>query len=158
MNKVEHDLTIFLNVVEDPNWYNLREGGLKGKYGEEARRKIREHHADMSGEKHPLYGKHITEEHNKKLQEGHRKKCSGKNNPCYGRRLSEDAKNKLIDLLSKQVYQYDKDNNLIKIWKSATEVKRELGYSNSSIAKCCRGELKQAYGYKWSYTPITQND
>ena len=158
LNKAEYDLTIFLNVVEDPDWYNLKEGGLKGAYGEETRRKIRENHVDMSGTNHPLYGKHITEEHAKKLQEGHRKKCSGENNPWYGRRHSEDTKNKLSDSLSKQVYQYDENGNLIKIWKSASKIKRELGYSNSSIAKCCRGELNQAYGYKWSYAPITQSD
>jgi group I intron endonuclease len=158
LDKAEYDLTIFLNVVEDPNWYNLKEGGSNGKYGEEAKRKISENHADVSGENHPMYGKHITEEHNKRLQEGHREKCSGENNPWYGKQHLEETKNKISESISKQVYQYDEEGNLIKVWKSAIEIKRELGYSNSSIAKCCRGELNQAYGYKWSYKPIIQND
>lgn len=158
LNKAEYDFTIFLNVVENPNWYNLKEGGPNGTYGEETRRKISENHADVSGEKHPFYGKHLTEEHKKRLADGRREKCSGENNPWYGKQLPEDIKNKISKAVSKQVYQYDEDGNLIKIWKSAVEVKRELGYSNSSIAKCCRGELNKAYGYKWSYKPTQQNN
>lgn len=158
LNKAEYDLTIFLNVVEDPNWYNLKEGGLNGRHGEEARQKISKNHADVSGKNHPMFGKHITEEHRKRLRDGYIEKCSGKNNPWYGKHLSEETKNKISETTSKQVYQYDEYGNLIAIWKSAIEVKRELGYSNSCIAKCCRGELNKAYGYKWSYKPTIQND
>jgi hypothetical protein len=52
---------------------------------------------------------------------------------------------------SKQVLQYDLDGNLIKLWVSANECKRELGYDNSSIAKCCNNKIGSAYGYKWKY-------
>ena len=158
LNKAEYDLTIFLNVVEDSSWYNLKEGGSNGKYGEEARRKISENHANVSGKNHPMYGKHITEEHKKRLRDARVEKCSGENNHMYGKQHSEETKNKISESRSKTVYQFDQDGNLIKIWKSAIEIKKELGYSNSSIAKCCRGELNKAYGYKWLYKLTEQND
>ena len=52
---------------------------------------------------------------------------------------------------AKQVGQYDLNGNLIRTWKSAAEIERSLGYSDSSISKCCRGLLPSAYGYKWRY-------
>ena len=55
--------------------------------------------------------------------------------------------------LSKKVYQYDLNNNLIKIWDSTNECGRN-GYGQSSVSACCRGKQKQAYGYKWFYNPL----
>lgn len=52
---------------------------------------------------------------------------------------------------SKQVIQLMLDGEVIKIWGSTREIKRELGYNNSSISACCRGKRKSAYKYKWCY-------
>lgn len=38
-----------------------------------------------------------------------------------------------------------------KIYPSASEVQRQLGFAKSNICNCCRGKYKQAYGYHWSY-------
>lgn len=38
-----------------------------------------------------------------------------------------------------------------KIYPSAREVYRQLGFSQGNISSACRGRLKQAYGYTWKY-------
>lgn len=53
--------------------------------------------------------------------------------------------------LAKPVGQYDLGGNLIKIWKSAAETERTLGYPGSNIAACCRGKYKQSHGFIWKY-------
>lgn len=50
-----------------------------------------------------------------------------------------------------KVVQKDLDGNIIKVWNSAIDAKRETGIDNSSIAKCCRGKLKKVGGFKWEY-------
>ena len=56
-------------------------------------------------------------------------------------------------VLSKQVYQYTKDEKLVAIWKSVNECKRN-GFCKSHISACCNGKLKSHKGYIWSYTEI----
>ena len=58
-------------------------------------------------------------------------------------------------VLSKQVYQYTKDEKLVAIWKSVNECKRN-GFCKSHISACCNGKLKSHKGYIWSYTEINQ--
>lgn len=55
--------------------------------------------------------------------------------------------------LSKPVFQYDKQGNLIKGWCSAKEVERQLGFSQDNICRCCTGNRnrKSAYGFVWRY-------
>lgn len=52
---------------------------------------------------------------------------------------------------SQKVLQYDLDGNFINEWPSVAEAEKFLNKKHSSISKCCRGEQKQAYGYKWAY-------
>ena len=47
--------------------------------------------------------------------------------------------------------QYDINHNFIRLWDSATDVKNELGYNNSSITNCCKNVSKSSYGYIWKY-------
>lgn len=63
------------------NGYNLNAGGKNASMSEETRAKI-------SGENHPMYGKHHTIETKKKMSLSH----SGKNNPNYGK-LGKDSYN-----------------------------------------------------------------
>jgi hypothetical protein len=53
--------------------------------------------------------------------------------------------------LSKPVGQYTLDGELIKIWQSAYEVQRQLGFSQGDISNVARGKGKTAYGYIWKY-------
>lgn len=52
---------------------------------------------------------------------------------------------------SKPVYQYTLDNQLVKVWKSTAECRRN-GFNN--VSACCRGVLITVKGFRWSYTPL----
>ena len=53
---------------------------------------------------------------------------------------------------SKTLYQYDLNNNLIKIWVNARKVEKELPISFKNISSCARGKSKTAGGYIWRYS------
>lgn len=55
---------------------------------------------------------------------------------------------------SKTIYQYTLDYQLVCVWSSAAEIERILHFHHSNICSCCRGRLKQCYGFIWSYIPI----
>ena len=52
---------------------------------------------------------------------------------------------------SKPVGQYTRDGELVKIWQSASEVYRQLGFSFKNISAVALGKRKTAYGYVWKY-------
>lgn len=66
---------------------------------------------------------------------------------CIQRRVE---KQKNDPKKSKQVYQYSKNGELIKIWQSVNECGRN-GYLNSNVSNCCLGKQKSHKGYIWSY-------
>ena len=73
----------------------------KGKsLSEEHKRKLSENHADFTGENHPRYGKHCSEEMRRKIS----KAISGVNHPNYGKKpgnwinFVEDEINKMKEL------------------------------------------------------------
>lgn len=53
----------------------------------------------------------------------------------------------------KPVNQYDLNNNYIQTFKSITEANKALGKpaKDSNIGAVCKGDRKQAYGFKWAY-------
>lgn len=56
---------------------------------------------------------------------------------------------------SKETAQYTLDGDLIHIWESTAQIKRELGFSDKRIQDACRKyktETGNAYGYHWEYT------
>ena len=65
---------------------------------------------------------------------------------------------KNAEKLSKQVYQYDLNGKLIKIWQSTRDCSRN-GYKQPNVSACCRNrymrEGNNVYkGYIWSYTEL----
>ena len=52
---------------------------------------------------------------------------------------------------TKQIKQYDLDNNLIKIWNSEADIYKNLGIRQGNIYACCNGARKTAGGYIWKY-------
>lgn len=52
----------------------------------------------------------------------------------------------------RKIRQYDRAGNFIKEWNSIAEAECCLGVSVGGISKCCSGQLKTAYGYKWEYS------
>ena len=55
--------------------------------------------------------------------------------------------------LSKQVYQYSLDGELIRVWESTMEAVRN-GFNSGNVSSCCNGKLKTHGGYKWSFNPL----
>ena len=56
-----------------------------------------------------------------------------------------------IERRSKQVLQFTLEDVFIKEYPSIRQAERETGFGNQHIYACCKGKLKQAYGYKWKY-------
>jgi len=93
LNKME----IFYIKKENPK-LNISVGGFGGNLGDEVNKKLKENHADFSKEKHPLWGKHHSEETKNKISLGnkgkiislknrkkHSKRMSGYKNPMFGK-------------------------------------------------------------------------
>ena len=68
--------------------------------------------------------------------------CDAKYNVNYGTRNKRAAEKHSIP-----VYCFELD----KTFYGAMEAGRELGIDNSSISKCCKGQLKTAGGYHWRF-------
>jgi len=67
---------------------------------------------------------------------------------------SKTPEQKLNDILiqdSKQVYQYDKDMNLIEIFPSIRDAERKTGFDRGNIAKCCKNKVVFVGGYVWRF-------
>lgn len=80
LNQAEYDLSVFLDVVNSDDWYNLVYGG-KGTAGYQASQETREKMSkSRMGEKNPNYGNH---------------KLAGNNHPNYGKPMSEEQKQKI---------------------------------------------------------------
>lgn len=137
----------------------LREAHLGKKASEETKKKLSD---KMKGSGNGMYGKHHSEEARKKMSENLKGKTSGEKNPMFGRK-----RNDIAELRGKKVYQYSLDKVLIKIWDSASDAARELGFNRGCIKDCChrgrfqnyKGEKKwynvrKYKGYIWSYKPL----
>lgn len=83
-----------------------------------------------------------------------------KENINYGNRNK-----KVSEKLSKQVYKYDLENNLIAIYPSIAYAANENNIKGTNICRCCNGgyydkirgkwhNYKQCNGYIWSYKPM----
>ncbi len=84
--------------------------------------------------------------------------CTAEYNINYGTH-NERIKKTLTNRkdMSKKVYQYDVQGNLIKVWVSTRECERN-GYNQTHISSCCLGKRKTHKGYIWSYKPIENFD
>lgn len=58
---------------------------------------------------------------------------------------SERCKNK------KKTAQYTLTGDLVKVWESTAEIKRELGWSDKSVQDVCRGQARTYHGFVWRY-------
>ena len=56
--------------------------------------------------------------------------------------------------LSIPIIQYDKEENLIKEWKSIRCVEKKLKIDSGSITKVCKGKRLSAGGYVWKYLNV----
>ena len=100
-------------------------------FTEERKRHLSENHADVSGEKNPMYGKKWTPEEIA-IRQSHRTYTRGGEHPS-----------------ARPILQLDMNGNLIKRWGSITEAAEV--YCRTSIKDCLRGKYKQHRGYQWRY-------
>lgn len=73
------------------------------------------------------------------------------NNINWGTRTKRVSEKTTNGKCSKKVLQYNLEGDFIKEYPSIIEVERQLGFLNSNIVQCCKGNYKQAYGYIWKY-------
>lgn len=52
---------------------------------------------------------------------------------------------------SRKVRQKLSNGDVVKIWDSLQDIKRELGFSPSNICRCCKGGVKRIGGFLWEY-------
>ena len=76
--------------------------------------------------------------------------CTSTYNLNYGTRGYKIGKRNK-HLLSKKILQFTLNKTFIKTWESASDIQRDLGFSQSNVSKCCRGKIKTAYGYVWRF-------
>ena len=82
----------------------------------------------------PAYGKHLTEEHKRKISLAKKGK------------INENTKK-----LMKKIDQYNLENEYIKTWESISSIEKELGILGTHVSRVCRGKRKTTGGYIFKY-------
>ena len=156
----------YKTLANNKKGYNVASGGSNGNpyagkteeemneiFNDEWKRKQSESHKD----------KILSEEHKRKISEAMKGKLNpmygrtGENNPMFGKTRSESTKQKISEANSIKIVQYNKETyELIRIWDSAIDIKRELGINNSNIISCCKGKRKTAGGFIFKYAEETE--
>lgn len=160
-NKIEEEVIKEYKSNHPDFGYNIRPGGNNSPLAPETIEKVRKNHCDVSGEKHPMWGKHLSEETKKKIS------ASLKGRPGYwkGKTFSEETRIKMSksrsgfkhteetkQWMSERRYKPVKCIETGIIYKGAKIASKETGVDNSDIGKCCKGKLKSAGGYHWEYS------
>lgn len=134
---------------DNHNGYNMTTGGEGGGYAhtEETKKLLSEMKKGIFGVDHPMYGRHHTDDTKDKMRNAHKgikKTIQHRENMSKGR----------IGIIanSKSVVQLSSDGVYIATFSSAKEAKDALHVKDAScITRCCKGERKTAYGFKWMY-------
>lgn len=162
-NQIEQELISQYNSTDPKFGYNLMTGGGNGspnetvrqkmrkaqskenngmwgkKHTAEARIKMSQSHADVSGKNNPRWGKEVSEETRQKISRAN----SGKNNYGYGKPLSEERRKKT----SRAVICIETGI----VYFGAREAERNTGCLHSGIVQCCKGNQVTCGGYHWKY-------
>lgn len=164
----------YLFVKELPNLTELREQSHRKHTPEEIARISEAKKGEKNpmwgkfGEKHHNYGKHPSEETLKKASSSHKGKESG----MKGKHHTEEAKKKNSDAhkgekngfygkhhteevrerMSKKVYVYDTEGNLLHTFKSVKETSMSLGVSMGTVSRWIKEGMPKKLEYSLSYT------
>ncbi len=100
----------------------------------------------LKGEKHPLYGKRMSDETRRKMS-----------NSQKGRKHGA-MKDRTKELLSsahekdkKPIIQYDLQMNKITEFGCVRLASKTLNFDSSALVRCAKGKQKTSYGYIWRY-------
>lgn len=85
----------------------------------------------------------ITEEKRKNMSERQK-----------GKTLSEETKIKISKRISKRIYKFSMNKELIKEYESATEAMKECKINKANISACCHKRKKSAGGFIWSFDNV----
>jgi group I intron endonuclease len=166
----EEDLIKLYNTTNENFGYNLASGGNSPIMNEMAKLHCSQNHADVNGEKNPMYGKHHTEETKEKIRKT-KEKYVRENATRYGAVLSDETKKKIGDsnrgrIISeetkrkisisngKPVYQIDViTKQIIRKYYSITEASKITGIKHSQIGACCNDipKYNKAGGFIWMF-------
>lgn len=138
--------------------YKLGRSWRGKKHTEEQRRKISlAMKGKLSGEKHPLWGTHASDETREKQSKAQLQswKSTARKAECSERllRLWTDEAYREKQSISRQkcVQQYDKSGNLIAEYPSVKQAAEATGAPPSGISACCTGRKKSAGGFIWRH-------
>lgn len=181
LNEVEYDLSVFFDVVESPNWYNLCYGGggasgyhhseeSKQRMSEAKRNQSEETRLKMSqtrkGRTSPRKGVKLSDETKELMSASRKGKYVGTDNPFFGKTHTDEVKEQIRkyaqnrpsdvnEKISKShmipIVQLDKQENFIKQFDSAKTAQQETNIDAGHINDCCRKNRKSAGGYMWVY-------
>lgn len=136
----------FYETLDRNKGYNLTSGGGSNKfYSKETCKKI----------SNALKGHKVSTITRKKVSE-HHADVSGKNNPMYGRKHSDEVKQK-VSMANKGRPSARRDLRpvlcveLNRVFDDATDAAKSLKLDSSAILKCCRNERKTCGGYQWGF-------
>lgn len=125
----------------NPRISNLALGTTKENSNfEKAKQRMSE---SKKAEKNPNFGKHLNEEHRKKIADAMKGKCH-----------SEETRKKLSNACHKKAVAAYKDGVLTLIFDSLKKVE-VYGFDRSSVRKCCRGKIRAHMGLEWRYFDTT---
>lgn len=154
--------------------YNIRPGGDASRHSARSRLKMSVNHADVSGDKNPMFGREFTEEHRRNIgekskgryfspevREKIRAATLGKRNPMFGKTHTPEARERLAE--SKRGEKSPTARAVInvgtgQIFRLVNDAAAFAGLSHSTIVNCCRGRQKTAGNHpdtgermKWMY-------
>jgi hypothetical protein len=134
-------------VISDEHRKIVAEANRKRIFTEKDRKNISLRH---KGRKHSLETKNKI---SNALRNSDKFKVANKLNAerYKGFKHSEKTKQNLIEKNGKKIIQETLNGEFVKIWQSAKQIERELGFFQSGISRCCNGDAKQSKGFKWKY-------
>ena len=92
-----------------------------------------------------------TEEQKRKMSEAH----TGEKSPNFGKHLSEEHKRKISQSMGVNgILQFSKEGEFIAEYPSLVEAEIQTGCNRGNICLCCKGNRKSAGGYIWKYKEI----
>lgn len=136
LNKAEYDLSVFFNVVESDDWYNLVLGG-----GATSGCHLTNETKDKISKSKT--GKPLSEYHKHRISEG-----------LKGIVFSEEHKKKIANAMTGKKSVRAKKVLCIELnreFASSHDAEIDLGINGHSIRNVCQGKQKTAGGYHWKY-------
>lgn len=124
----------------------MRESHKNKKLSEEHRKHISE--GVRQGANNVNYGRKQTEIARKHYSESK----SGEKHPNFGKHLSEKTKTKIAKSNSKKIKQFSLDGVFIKEWDNMVIAAEELGLNKKGINNCVRHVRHSSGGFVWIYS------